>query len=251
MSNKHFQDILLKYQSVIDEIIAEQIRKQVESHLYIWGNGYIKEIKLSGSYAKKTNTSLSSDFDIFISFTSSIDKNIKELYEVLEIKLKELHPDVRRQNVSLGITINGKKVDIVPAKNHSGNTNDHWLHSTKKDSYFQTNIHKHINLISTSNRTNEIKITKIWAKLHNLDFPSIYLELIVLEALSGCTVDNFDPNFQKVLTYIVTNLETKRVVDPANSANIISDLLTQQEKNIIVKKAKEGCDAESWRGVIW
>jgi predicted nucleotidyltransferase len=252
MSNQeYFQNVLLKYRSVIDELIAEQIRKQIESQLTQWGNGAIKEIKLSGSYAKKTNTSLSSDFDIFISFTSSTTQPIKEIYVLLETKLKSLYPDVRRQNVSLGLTINGKKVDIVPAKNHSGNTNDHWLYSTKKDSYFQTNIHKQINIIYLCNRPNEIKLTKIWSKLHKLDFPSIYIELMVIDALNGCAINNFEPNFQKVLEHIANNLETRRIVDPANTANVISDSLTQQEKKIIALKAKEGYDSKSWSGVIW
>ena len=250
MVDEYFEKILVKYNSNPDKNTVERIRAEIQYFLSPWAKEFLKEVKISGSYAKGTNTSLSSDFDIFVSFTSNLNKTNKEIYELLEQKLKEKYK-VRRQNVSFGININNNNVDVVPGKNHSGNTNDHWLYSTKRDSYFQTNIYKHISLIAHSNRTKEIKITKIWSKLHNLEFPSIYIELIVLEAIKGCNIDELDLNFQKILKYLYENIENLRIVDPANTNNIISDSLTKQEKKLIAQKAKEAYESSKWGGVIW
>lgn len=250
MADEYFEKILSKYNSILDKVLVEQVRSEIESFLTVWGNGTIKEVKITGSYAKGTNISLSSDFDIFVSFTSSTTQTNKEIYELLEKKLKEKYTP-RRQNVSLRVAAYNKQVDVVPGKNQSGNTNDHWLYSTKRDSYFQTNVHKHIDLVSNSNRIKEIKITKIWSNLHKLEFPSFYIELMVIEALKGSPTGQLDLNFQKVLKYLSDNISSMRLVDPANTNNIISETLTQQEKNSIAQKAKEGCFADKWNGVIW
>ena len=250
MADEYFEKILVKYNSNLDKTTVEQIRTEIQNFLSQWAGTTLNEVKISGSYAKGTNTSLSSDFDIFVSFTSNTQQTNKEIYELLENKLKEKY-SVKRQNVSLGINASNKKVDVVPGKNQVGNTNDHWLYSTKKDSIFKTNIHKHITLVTNSTRIKEIKITKIWSKLHNLEFPSIYIELIVLDALNGCDISKLDLNFQKVLKYLYENIENSRIVDPANTNNIISEYLTQQEKKIIAQKAKEGCDSQNWGGVVW
>src|SRR3989344_4504101 len=127
MADEYFEKIILKYNSILDKVLVEQVRSEIESFLTVWGNGTIKEVKITGSYAKGTNTSLSSDFDIFVSFTSSTTQTNKEIYELLEKKLKEKYTP-RRQNVSLRVASYNKQVDVVPGKNQSGNTNDHWLY---------------------------------------------------------------------------------------------------------------------------
>lgn len=67
----------------------------------------------------------------------------------------------------------------------------------------------------------EIRAIKIWRANHGLDFPSFYLELIVLDALAGCgsSVAN---NVQRTLGYIADNLTARRVEDPANTNNTVS-----------------------------
>jgi hypothetical protein len=74
---------------------------------------------------------------------------------------------------------------------------------------------------------------------------------MVIEALKGSPTGQLDLNFQKVLKYLSDNISSMRLVDPANTNNIISETLTQQEKNSIAQKAKEGCFADKWNGVIW
>ena len=42
-----------------------------------------------------------------------------------------------------------------------------------------------------------------------------------------------------------------RIVDPANSANILSDLLTDAEKNTIINKAKIAIQQTNWNQIVW
>ena len=94
---------------------------------------------------------------------------------------------VRRQNVSIGIDYNSDQIDLVPARRQSQYGNDHSLYVSKKNSWIKTNIDTHISQVSNSNRLNEIKLVKIWRNANNLDFPSFYLELVVIDALYNRT----------------------------------------------------------------
>ena len=73
---------------------------------------------------------------------------------------------------------------------------------SKKDTRKQTNIQKHINDISNSGRTNEIKLLKIWRELNRLEFPSIYMEYLVIKILSGKSKseDALENNFRYLLS---------------------------------------------------
>src|SRR3546814_5819304 len=58
----------------------------------------------------------------------------------------------RRQNVSTGLTVNGWKVDVTPARRQDQYGNYHSLWSTKTGSWLQTNISEHIRVVSNSGR---------------------------------------------------------------------------------------------------
>jgi hypothetical protein len=71
-----------------------------------------------------------------------------------------------------------------------------------------------------------------------LDFPSFALELSVIEALRYKRQGDLASNLSDALSWIAGNIQTARLVDPANSNNIISDDLTPQEKKRIADGAQ-------------
>lgn len=170
--------------------------------------------------------------------------------------MKTKYNPVRKQNVSFRIKIGDLEVDITPARKQSGNTNDHWLYVSKQDTWKQTNIQKHINDISGSGRLNEIKLLKIWRELNGLDFPSIYLEYLAISSLSGKSKDasKLSDNFIFLLRELAKDTNNpfySRIVDPANSNNILSDLLTASEKKAIISKAKISSGQQYWKDIVW
>lgn len=138
---------------------------------------------------------------------------------------------------------------ITPAKKHSNYQHYHSIWLSKLSTWKQTNVPTHINDVSKSGRIDEIKLLKIWRELHGVDFPSIYLEyLLIKNILSGKSkgVDYLESNFWHVIKELAkdtNNPLNARIVDPANTANILSDLLTTAEKD----KIKRMAVAESWR----
>lgn len=216
-----------------------------------WAGNCLCETKLSGSRAKGTAIDLSTDLDLFISLTSNTPNSLKEIYNSLYNWVTSKGITARKQNVSIGITYGGQKVDLVPAKRQGQYGNDHSLYRSKADTWTKTNIDTHISRVNNSGRRNEIIALKIWRENHGLEFPSIYLETLAIDALSGRSTSNTADNFWYLLGYIRDNICSLRVFDPANSNNILSNDLTAEEKRSIASQAQKSMSEQYWRQIIW
>lgn len=216
-----------------------------------WANRYLLEATFSGSYAKGTGIRGSTDVDIFISLDPQTPGTLEELYEGLYSFLNSNRLSPRRQNVSIGLNYDGVSIDLVPARKQTGNTNDHGLFKNKAQTWTLTNVQKHINLVSQSGRLDEICAIKIWRNLHRLSFPSFYLELTVLDALYNRNKNQAAANVLTVLEYLRDSFTNIRVVDPANSNNIISEDLTLSEKSLIASQARYSRAKPHWEDIIW
>jgi len=223
----------------------------IKSIINTWAGTQLSNIIKSGSGAKGTAIKVISDIDLFISLKSDTAETLKELYNSLDSYVKSKGIQTKRQNVSIGIIQSGLNIDLVPGKIQSGTQNYHSIYVSKKDTWTQTNIKIHIDLINNSNRKDEIILTKIWRKNHSLDFPSIYLEVIVIEAIKNKSVGDIANNFLSVLNYLKDEFINKGIVDPANSNNTISDLLNNSEKQLIVNKAKDSLSQKYWKDIVW
>lgn len=131
------------------------------------------------------------------------------------------------------------------------NGNDHSLWKDRSKTWTKTNIKTHIGLVSTSRRLEEIRAVKIWRNLHGLEFPSIYLELVVIEALRNARVGNVASNLSLVLEYLRDSFERVRFIDPANTNNIISDDLSLVQKQTIGRQAGISRQMPNYNQVIW
>jgi len=237
----------------IDTITKLTVYDPLETQIRVWAAGNylsLTDIKLSGSRAKGTAISLSSDIDIFISLSSTNSSSLGSIYDSLYSYFNARN-SCRKQNVSIRVTYNNMKVDIVPGKRQDQYSNDHSLYKSKQDSWTKTNIDKHVSLVKDSNRIVEITAAKIWRERHSLDFPSILLELVTLEALKNKGTTDHDSNFLALLDYFRDNIQTIRVVDPANTNNVISDDLTSAEKQAIASQARKSRNEQYWKDILW
>lgn len=253
-SNQYLQDILNKKSSTyFDSLNLNNISSVLYPILKEWSRGCDEEIFIAGSSAKGTAIKGKSDLDIFISIKHSCIDTPKILFNNLFswLQFKGFN-NIRKQNVSIGIKAYGCDIDIVPAKLQPGYTNYHWLYKSKIDSIQQTNVKAQISHIKNSGRTAFIKLTKIWRDCWSLDFPSVNLELSVIEALKYKAHNiSYSDGFLSVLDYLKNDFSTARLVDPFNSNNIISEDMTNAEKISIQEKAKECRSYTYWRDIIW
>jgi tRNA nucleotidyltransferase (CCA-adding enzyme) len=167
-----------------------------------WAGEYLSDITPSGSFAKGTANRSGTDIDIFVSLRSDTRETLKEVYDKLNDYLKGKGFAPRRQNVSLGIKVNGFDVDVVPAKRQDTYSQDHSLYRSKADTWTKTNVARHIDIVSKCGRRDEIRILKLWRNQKGLDLPSFYLELSAIEALRNTYSIGLSGNVVTCLMYL-------------------------------------------------
>ena len=247
--DSYLQTILQKY--AVNVTKAKAACNTICPVIQKWGNSYGVKTEFSGSIAKGTGIKIGTDADIFISVSSTTTVTLADLYDTLYDEIHQAGYVDIKQNVSIGVTVNDCKIDLVPGRRQSQYGNDHSLFKYKTGSWTKTNIHNHINLVKNSNRIDEIRLAKIWRELHHLDLPSFYLEMAVIDALKNSAVGKLSDNFLKVLEFFRDNITSARYVDPANTNNIISDDLKDKQKTEISNKAKSSRNQINWEDIIW
>lgn len=250
-TNVYLKQIINKY-ALIGGLTpaAATAAQSVFGIIQTWANQYLLKVSYSGSIAKGTAIAGIADMDLFISLSPEAPGTLAELYTSLG-NYRGLTPyGPKHQNVSIGITYSGYRMDLVPGRKQSGNTSDHSIYRSKARTWTQTNIDKHISTVQNSGRLDEIRALKIWRSLHGLDFPSFYLEMTVINALQGKRTHTLASNFVTILEYLRDTFTTASVLDPANSNNKLSDDLTRGEKSIIRQKAAGHLKA-SWNQILW
>jgi hypothetical protein len=215
-----------------------------------WAGQYLIEAIYSGSIAKGTAVSLSSDADVFISLSSNTPDDLSNIYSTLFNALRGAGFLSQKQNVSIHVSAGGYKIDFTPGKRQSQYGYDHSLYSYRAQTWTKTNVKTHIDHASASGRLNEIRLVKIWRSLRGLDFPSFYLELAVIDCLKG-SGGTFSDNVWKALGFLATAFPSARYVDPANTNNIISDDLSQSEKQTVQTTAQLSIKETAWENIIW
>jgi len=214
-----------------------------------WGGQFIVDIRPSGSFAKGTAVHGGTDIDIFVSLTSTLSDTLQRISDTLFTAFSQAGYVPRRQNVSIGLTVNDWKVDVTPGRRQDQYGHYHSLWSTKTGSWLQTNINEHIRVVSNSGRLDEIRLMKIWRNRFGIDWQSFYLELFVLDALHGARTGNLQANIVTVFRAIATALSTRRFIDPANTNNIVSNVLTVDGKARIVEMARSALNSP-WNTVF-
>ncbi len=216
-----------------------------------WAGNCLCETKLSGSRAKGTAIDLSTDFDLFISLSSTTRNSLSEIYNSLYNRIISEGLNARKQNVSIGVIYKGKKIDLVPAKRQGQYGGDHSLYKSKSNTWTKTNIDTHISKVLHSGRRNEIIALKIWRENHKLEFPSVLLETLTINTLSGHSTTATADNVWYMLQYIKDNIRTVRVLDPANTNNVLSDDLSANEKQGLAQQAEKSLAEHYWSHIIW
>ncbi len=216
-----------------------------------WAGNLLLDVKPSGSYAKGTANKSGTDLDLFISLSPSTPETLADVHKTLIAALTGAGFQPRPQNVSVGISVYGYSVDLVPGKRQNWLTNDHSLYKRRGNTWTKTDVSQHIAKVLQSGCHFEIRLTKLWRTQKRLEFPSFYLELAVMEALkSTFFLSSLGDNMRTVFSYLRDNILTARFVDPANTNNIISDDLTVPEKQSIRAAAAAALREFYWRDIV-
>jgi hypothetical protein len=228
LDDQHLLTVLKKYEANpaaagLAMAVFEPIVKQ-------WAGACFLGIAPSGSFSKGTAIHPTTDADLFISLDPDTKGTLKEISDSLISWLKRHAIAGAQRHVAVNVQYNGFSIDLVPARRMRGDLGDHAIYRRRDQTWMKTNPITHIVHVLGAGRQREIQLLKIWRHLRNLDIPSFYLELLVIEALREHTSASLVGNLRLALNYIGHNIQRKTIIDPANSNNTVSDELTLKEK---------------------
>jgi hypothetical protein len=191
---------------------------------------YLESVKLAGSHAKGTDLR-DSDVDLFLSYSPNTPGPLSAIQTDLA---DHFHGQIR--NVSVRIAYKGLTVDLVPSRSNI-------LWQARFNTSLKTDIDKQIRYVRNSGLIDEILALKIWRRRHALRFPSFLMELATIHALKpGRPITE---SFPALLRFLATGFPNTRLLDPANSNNVVSDVLTDVEKLRIAHRAELSLGAPS------
>jgi len=216
-----------------------------------WADEHLREVTFSGSFAKGTANNCSNDLDLFISLKSTTPGSLKDIFQSLINYSTHAGWSPRGQDVSVGVVVGGYHIDLVPGRVQDGYQNWHSLYRRSADSWTQTNVQSHIDLVANSGRIEEIRLIKLWRHLAGLDFPSFLLELAVIEALKNKLRGNVAANFSYALEWLAANIQTVRLIDPTNTNNIVSNDITAAQKRLIADSARMARAKPNYSDFVW
>jgi len=215
-----------------------------------WAQKHLLGITLSGAYAKGTAIALSSQVDILIMLSPIPGMEMKNIFWSLFEFLTDhdLRPHTR--DVSIQVRSRELNVDLIPGCRDGGGSGN-LLFNKKSGAVVHTDVAKHIHLVASSGRQQEICALKIWSARASLYFPSFLLDLTVLHALEHERFGQLSDNVLAVLRHLASRFEQAVVRDPANHDNIVSNELSADEKKAIAKAARDALYDENWKKIVW
>jgi hypothetical protein len=249
-ADQYLRNVLVQHQ--VNATGAKAVALQhVVPLLQHWAGQHLTSIDLSGSVAKGTANAGANDMDLFVAMSSTTPGTLRDIYESLHGLAWQQPWSARRQNVSIGIQVAGYHFDLVPGRMQPGYQNWFSLWRNKAQTWTQTNITLQIQTVAQSGRTEEIRILKRWRTLAGLDFPSFILELAVLQALHGRRLGDLANNVSAALEWLRDNMRTARLVDPANTNNVVTDDLTATERAAIATAAGFARAQPNYSNFVW
>jgi len=250
--DSYLADVLSKYAVPWDHVRQVELTvADLYPYIHQWAGERLIKVQYSGSFAKGTTIRGGTDVDLFISLRHNANDSLHHAYNSLYNALNRWKLNPRKQNVSIGLTLRGLNIDLVPARKHQGATQDHSLYRSRTGSWTKTNVDRHIQIVRNSGLQAEIRAMKVWRQLHGLEFPSFYLELATIQALPRHLRTELASNIWRVFHWLVAELKQRRLLDPANPSNIVSNDLNFREKTAIVSRANWSLKQPSWGKILW
>ncbi|TAK28173.1 MAG: nucleotidyltransferase [Chloroflexota bacterium] len=229
----------------------QQARAQIEDVLrnaFGWG----PRVYYAGSYGKDTMIAAYHDLDIVFYFPFGTNASLKTIYWDVYHALTAAGYILQQKDVAIRIPYSaGFSIDVVPGRAIDATFDYANLYRSETDSWLQTSIKQHIETIRNSNLRETMKLVKLWNVRHGLGVRSFALELLTIRALQGSQVYGHDSKLMAMFAFLRDHMATIRLVDPANTNNIITDAIPHATKKTVVFQAEKALTAQYWSDIVW
>jgi hypothetical protein len=206
----------------------------------------------AGSYGKKTIIKESFDLDVVAYWPEDCGYTLKDIFNAVGTVLQKQWKSAKPKTVAWTISFQGGfHIDVVPGRALDKAFKEANLYRNDTDSSMKTSIKVHIDTVRNSGRQDAIRLMKLWRVRNNVPWKkTLALELMTIEALKGATSTDLEQQLLKVFAYMRDSIEKVRLVDPANSNNVVSEELTSGDRAAIKAAAQAAIAAKLWSDVF-
>lgn len=252
MSNQDYLAGLLRSQNLSEQELAKLrgLRDQIERILSPLDGS--PRFRYGGSFGKQTMIRTRYDLDLVAYWPKDTKYTIKGIYDGVGNQLKKEWKIVNPKTVAWEIPFTGGfHIDVVPGRAIDDNFFETNLYRTDTGTTLKTSLKTHIDTVKGSGRRDVIRLMKLWRELRRVPFKkSFLLELMTISGCSGISYTELEPQLIAALKYVRDHIETKQVLDPANSNNSLSDDVSTPDKSRIRIAAQAALDAKYWTNVF-
>jgi hypothetical protein len=253
MSNETYLRGLLAQQELTPQELAalRGLRDKIEGQLRN-GLNKIERVYYAGSFGKDTMIRELYDLDIVVYWANDCGFTLQDIYNAAGDALRKNWKVVKSKTVAWELPFEGGfHLDVVPGRALNNTFKYANLYRTDTTTSLQTSIKVHIDTVRNSGRRDAIRLIKLWRKRKGVPFKkSLALELITIDGCSGLPTDNLENQLLAAFHYMADNILTARLVDPANTNNVISEDITYSDKLAIQTAAKAAIAAQYWSQVF-
>ncbi len=235
MTNEEYLRSLLEREELSDREISDlqRYREQIEGQLRSMGGS--PRFYYGGSYAKRTMIRSAYDLDIVVYWPNDCGYSIKDIYYEVGNILKQVWIFVNPKTVAWEIPINESfHIDVVPGRALDGEFRKANLYRRDRDSTLLTSVHKHIEVVKDSGLTDVIRLIKLWRVRYDVPLKkSLALELITVDGCERMKDKTLEEQLIRALIYLREKIMDLRIIDPANTNNVLCDEIRYDERDLI------------------
>lgn len=226
------------------------LRKTVEDALRE-DFGTTPRLYYGGSYGKKTMIQASYDLDLVFYHPHDSTTAVKQIRQDVLTSFQDRNWLVEPKDVALRLYPEGKAfhVDVVPGRAIDATFKDAYLYRSQSDKRLKTSVKTHIDAVST--RRDLIRIMKLWRVRHSVHMKTFLLEQACMTGAKGKSLTDLSEQMWAALTWLRDSLQTATILDPANTANVLSDLPSDTEKLTIALQASLSLQQGYWKDIVW
>lgn len=227
------------------------LRDRIEGRLRSSLQG-VQRVYYAGSFGKKTIIRVHYDLDIVVYWANDCGYSLKDIYEAVGQLLRKDWTSVNHKTVAWEIPFQGGfHIDVVPGRALDNTYRYASLYRRDTGTSLQTSIKVHIDTVRNSGRQDVIRLMKLWRAKRGVPFKkSLALELMTIDGCKGLRSDEIENQLTSTLIHVRDNILIARIVDPANSNNVLSDEISTGERQLIKATADAAIRARYWSEVL-
>ncbi|MBI2258031.1 MAG: hypothetical protein HYU67_03930 [Flavobacteriia bacterium] len=205
---KYLIELVVKYEktnSILDEAVINEIKKIILS----FEKKKINPIIVFGSSIKKTNIKDAPKVKLLVSIKEKDKRKPEEILQLYFDYFTQFGENVSKSNNQIIFNYKGINFNILLAKKKANTYNFHVLNNLNLNKEIVTNFNIHtLNVVETKFQR-EIILMKLWREKHQLNFPTMYLELVVIKVLRKCKKKNLFSRILRILDFLRKELSMK------------------------------------------